>query len=322
MNEPLNNSSPGISFSGKTHNKHPQWYNQPLRLTKEQKQDPLPVLDDFFECYHLNEVRIILWEWLTEVVSSPRSISGDSLDRSNHIYFYEKIEGVIEAVFVLKKKIHKHRRRKEKRRLIENIHPEKFQTAKIQGDIKSDKLQPAIETVDNSDLFNKPKMLIEFVDENPMYVIIEVFKNESLPFLRDQLRDWLLIALSADTAIYEEGEQRKQLLLFQEQLQILVEALFIIYTQNSENADVRKQIAETDKPRLLSQDQIGNPMQVLTEFFQKFPITYCIRELNDWQEAGICYVGDYPDNMDEPQAYYTCRNVLCLIKSAKRLITH
>ena len=39
MNEPLTNSLPGVSFSGKSYNKHPQWYNQPLRLTKEQKQD-------------------------------------------------------------------------------------------------------------------------------------------------------------------------------------------------------------------------------------------------------------------------------------------
>lgn len=102
----------------------------------------------------------------------------------------------------------------------------------------------------------------------------------------------------------------------------LIEALFIIYTQNTEKSDIEKRITEPDKPRILSQDQIANPMQVLTDFFQKFPITYSIRELNDWLEAGICYAGDYPDNMSELQALYTYRNVLCLVKSAKRLITH
>ncbi|MBO9200227.1 MULTISPECIES: hypothetical protein [Niastella] len=116
MNEPLNNSRPGISFSGKTFNKHPQWYNQPLRLTKEQKKDPLLVLDDFFECYHLNEVRQTLWEWLTEVLSSQRSVAIEPLDRNNHIYFYEKVEAIIELAYVMKNKLHKHRRRQKRKR--------------------------------------------------------------------------------------------------------------------------------------------------------------------------------------------------------------
>jgi hypothetical protein len=168
-------------------------------------------------------------------------------------------------------------------------------------------------------VFNKPKQLIEDVNTDPLYVINEVFKNESLSFLRDQLRDWLLVALSADTAIYEEGEQRKQLLLFQDQLQVLVEALFIIYTQDREKANVRVHLTETDKPRLLSQDQISNPTQVIAGFFEQFPMVYITRELNDWLEAGIAYSGDYPDNMSELQVFYTCRNILCLIKAANRL---
>jgi hypothetical protein len=90
MNEPLTNPCPEIIFSGKTYNKHPQWYNQPLRLSKEQMQNPMLILDDFFQCYHLNETRQILWEWLTEVISNSRSISIEGLDRSNHVYFYEK----------------------------------------------------------------------------------------------------------------------------------------------------------------------------------------------------------------------------------------
>jgi hypothetical protein len=117
MNEPLNNSLTTIPFTGKTYNRHPYWYNQPLRLTEEQKKDPLPVLDDFFECYHLNEVRQMLWDWLIEVISSNRSIASEPLERSNHLYFYEKIEEIIEAAYILRKKMHKHRRKQEKKRL-------------------------------------------------------------------------------------------------------------------------------------------------------------------------------------------------------------
>jgi hypothetical protein len=115
MNEPLI-SRPGVSFSGKTHNKHPQWYNQPLRLNKEQRTSPLLVLDEFFQCYHLNETRQIFWDWLTEVVSSPHSISNDPHERSNHMYFYEKMEELIEAAYIIAKRTHKQRRKVAKRR--------------------------------------------------------------------------------------------------------------------------------------------------------------------------------------------------------------
>jgi hypothetical protein len=149
MHEPLTNSLPGITFTGKAYNNHPQWYNQPLRLTKDQKPDPLPVLDDFFECYHLNEVRQTLWEWLTEVLSSQRSIAIEPLDRNNYIYFYEKIEGIIEVAFVLKNKIHKHRRRKEKERCKTNNQPVNNQIAKINENEHSNEMLIATETRDN-----------------------------------------------------------------------------------------------------------------------------------------------------------------------------
>jgi hypothetical protein len=149
-----------------------------------------------------------------------------------------------------------------------------------------------------------------------LYVIHEVFKNESLSLIRDQLRDWLLVAISADTAIYEDGEQRKQLLFFQDHLLLLIEVLFVIHSQNRGVVS----ITGANKTKLISQAQKVNPMPVITEFFQKFPSLYCIRELNDWLEAGIAYGGDYPDNMSELQVLLTYRNVLCLIKSAEQFL--
>src|SRR5688572_21446519 len=115
MNEPLT-SRPGISFSGKTHNNHPQWYNQPLRLSEEQRRNPLEVFEEFFQCYHLNESRQTMWEWLAEVISSPHKISSDPHDRDNHMYFYEKMEELIEAAFIITKRTRKRQRKQAKRR--------------------------------------------------------------------------------------------------------------------------------------------------------------------------------------------------------------
>src|SRR5690349_18422006 len=87
-------------FFMRTYNIHPQWYNVPLRLTEEEKRNPAKVLEDYFQCYHLHEVRQILWNWTLEVLSSAHGISCDPHERNNHLYFYEKMETLVEAAFV------------------------------------------------------------------------------------------------------------------------------------------------------------------------------------------------------------------------------
>jgi hypothetical protein len=44
-------------------------------VSEEELQNPRLTIENFFECYHLQEVRQILWNWMVEVVSSSRSIS-------------------------------------------------------------------------------------------------------------------------------------------------------------------------------------------------------------------------------------------------------
>lgn len=91
----------------KTHNHHPEWIRKPLRLTKEQEDNPASVFEDFFECYGLNDTREILWDWMIDAVCSSRSTSNDPIDRSNNIFFYENIEKVIEAAFIINGKSQK-----------------------------------------------------------------------------------------------------------------------------------------------------------------------------------------------------------------------
>lgn len=91
----------------RTCNYHPQLCNQPLRLTEEQRQNPLLVIKDFFECYHLSDFRGIIWNWMVEVITSEGSISIEALERSNHIYFYEKIELLVEACYIIRDQVQK-----------------------------------------------------------------------------------------------------------------------------------------------------------------------------------------------------------------------
>jgi hypothetical protein len=97
----------------RTVNKHQKWQNKPLRLTEEQRKDPVLLFIDFFDSFHLHEVREILWEWMVEVVCSHRSIACEPRDRHNNIHFYEKIEALVEAALLIKKQREKMNREKE-----------------------------------------------------------------------------------------------------------------------------------------------------------------------------------------------------------------
>jgi hypothetical protein len=96
MVEPLNQTQSRPAFVGKSFNIHPYWHSVPL-LNEQEKNNPFLVLEEFFQCYYVNDVREIMWGWTVAVVSSPNSISEDPHDRNNHIFFYEKMEQLVEA---------------------------------------------------------------------------------------------------------------------------------------------------------------------------------------------------------------------------------
>ncbi|OQP44249.1 hypothetical protein A4H97_33390 [Niastella yeongjuensis] len=268
MNEPLNTSRPGISFSGKSYNKHPQWYNQPLRLSEEQLNNPILVFDDFFQGYHLNETREVLWQWLLAVISSDGSIASEPLERSNHIYFYEKLEEVLEAAFVIK-------------------------TNQPAGEINT----PSTRTThpesnpDAGEIFNKEKRLIEYVNDDPLYVIGYVFNPAK--WYPNCLKEWVEIALVSEDDAYWNADDRQTLVTFMDHLHFLIESLYIINLQRISDSSKKEWGQKVYTPHLLSKQQAGNPRQVIMEFFEKYPMVYIMRELEDLLEAGISHTGPW-----------------------------
>jgi hypothetical protein len=304
----------------KTHNKHPHWVNQPLRLSNKEKHNPTLVIDDFFDNYHLQDVRDILWRWLVAVISSPQSISSEPLERSYHMYFYEKVEGVIEAAYIIKRKMRKHHRRREKRKFRNDDQP-KAQSIRTEGNFDSIMPEAGIDTLENEELPNKAKQLIEYAGENPLHVLREVFNPDKLVIISDEVKDWLHIALSVDCTAYDESEQRSNLIIFHDHLLLLIEALFVINLQYTDDANLKGKFSTVYKPYLLNSLQLANPEQVIAAFFKKFPTIYVTRELDSWFEASISYSGDWQDNVIcLQQVWDIYRNVLCLIKSATQIL--
>lgn len=60
---------------------HPEFYNQPILLTEEEKQDPLSVIHEFFGDVKLVEVRIHLYNLLEMALVAPNSINAEASDR-------------------------------------------------------------------------------------------------------------------------------------------------------------------------------------------------------------------------------------------------
>lgn len=75
-----------------------------MRLSEQEKEDPMLVLRDFHSSYHLNEVRETLWDWFTIAITTDNSTFDDGQSRSNLLFFYEKLEKVLEALYLLVQK--------------------------------------------------------------------------------------------------------------------------------------------------------------------------------------------------------------------------
>jgi hypothetical protein len=292
MNEPLNTSAHVKKFTGKTHNHHALYYNQPLRLTPKQTQNPETVLDDFFQSYHLQDVRQIMWQWLTEVLSSPRDSANDPHERNNHIFFYEKIESLVEAAWIM-------RRGNNQQTSLENKAQVKHIRTHDTNEHKND--QP--------DRFLKPARLIEKATAQSAEVIAEVFDLTTLDELQMYLLpNWLRVAVINTESPYSDGNGRAILYEFYDQLLTFVEALFI-------NSSTDRYLTLL----YLNEEQASDPSGVITSFFQQCPIDYIRRELADFLEAGIGHDGPYPNGFSPWQAWMAYNHVLCLIEAAYQL---
>ncbi len=120
----------------------------------------------------------------------------------------------------------------------------------------------------------------------------------------------------------DDADDRQNLTTFKDHLLLLVESLYIINLQRISDPSRKEWSLKTYTPHLLSKEQAGNPRQVIIGFFEKYPIIYIMRELEDLLEAGLCYTGPWKDEITGPwYVYETYRDILCLIKAAERLLT-
>ena len=80
---------------------HPKFFNNPIRLTEEEKMAPIKVIIDFFTDYNLSEVREINQNIDHICLTSDAPPFDDPEERDNLLSYRESEEKVIEAALIL-----------------------------------------------------------------------------------------------------------------------------------------------------------------------------------------------------------------------------
>lgn len=77
---------------------------EPRNLSKEEISDPYLVISELFDYMHLPQVREALWNWLKVSVTGGFK-NESSNERQNLLGMYEKMAKVMEAVYLIHKKV-------------------------------------------------------------------------------------------------------------------------------------------------------------------------------------------------------------------------
>jgi hypothetical protein len=80
---------------------HPRFYNQPIRLSKEEQAEPLEILQDFFQTTPFPDIRRLLWQLVETSLCVPHSVWDDASDRQTLLWFYRELERSLEAARLL-----------------------------------------------------------------------------------------------------------------------------------------------------------------------------------------------------------------------------
>src|SRR6266852_2019278 len=78
--------------------------NQLLKLNEEERNNPLMVIDGFFGDYHLQEVREEIQQLQQVALFTDNDTYNNARERSNLVFFCEKLEILAEAAYLLKEK--------------------------------------------------------------------------------------------------------------------------------------------------------------------------------------------------------------------------
>ena len=170
--------------------------NTPLSLTPEEIDHPETVLIKFCEDNFLDRMKTIFWE----VVAIAASVDYDNIDEftpREMLAFHNKVDLFLEAVYII---LPRYEGRKKDRKRI------------------------AV------DISNFPKRLTDEQIDEPESVIADLFKDYSLEDIRAIMKDIVIQAVCSDD-LGMTSLHRRDMIWFCEQIETLIEAVYILNPQ-------------------------------------------------------------------------------------------
>ena len=246
--------------------KFPEWHLKPLRLSIKEIEAPYSVLDHFFECYTLPQIRTCLQELVYD------SLRAEDTDAPSHVTTHEDIEKLVEAAWVIFK---------------QNGNG----TEQEKQDLELDQNKQGVEEMANGELVGCNKAINEF------------FESFTLPFARYYL---LTAIKAAENPTIWDRSAPTDLFHFFEMLEALVSSVYIVVKKKSKTkkAILSKATGSPDLtqyhlycssydqhshwdyvPRCLSEKEYRDPYKAL----QKFTVWDFKQE---WQEK-LRYILSY-----------------------------
>ena len=87
-------------------------FNPPIN-SAEERQNHYDSIEEFFRCFYLQDIRVMLWEWLKAAMSSECSAYNTGYERSNLLFVYEKLDS--DSFLEAANGINQRRKRRRKR---------------------------------------------------------------------------------------------------------------------------------------------------------------------------------------------------------------
>ncbi|OQP57606.1 hypothetical protein [Niastella populi] len=156
---------------------------------------------------------------------------------------------------------------------------------------------------------------VELVKADPLDTIAGVFDSIDFDYFRANCNRWFHAVIINQSHVYDEEDRRTGLQTLFVDLELLLEAIYVIHI-NASGANVTRRPVKYDKVYLLTHEQADNPNDVLCSFFKKFSMPYIRQELKDWLQAGIDIDASDPVQLKAIKVLLTFNDLECLLEAA------
>lgn len=268
---------------------YPEWHQQPFQLNMAEMNNPVIVLEGFFEVYQLPEIRMLLKEWWSSYSHNKDRVA------TKWIKLNEWLHKLMEANWQLL----------QKDSLL-------FAGSSVQQ--KSCTIASAPEPRPHGTI--KKLHYFDSLEKDPLEVIRSIFSASHNDQVKLLLKDWIGLALSsqANNEYTDSRANRKELIPFCEALQQVIEALFILVKKRFKSSEVGYYIPWELTVCSLSEEQKVNPDEVLLTFRDKYNWMYCRATIWELMDAVVGYRG--PETIVYYRLMSDFEQLLCMAKAA------